>query len=68
MRQRSNTTHDIQLNLVVCLNINLIKLDPYLESDGLVRVGGRIRHDNVPRDQVIITKSVYLTQLLIQVQ
>ena len=68
VRQKKDNTHDLP-KLSLRRNSSLIKLDPYLGSDGLVRVGRRVRRANVPRDQahpVIIPKSGHLTQLLIR--
>ena len=62
VRQRKDNTRDLP-ELSLRRNSSLIKLDPYLGSDGLVCVGGRIRRANVSRDQahpVIIPKSGHL--------
>lgn len=48
---------------------SLHKLDPFVDQDGLICVGGRIRRANVPidiRHQVIIPQKGHLTNLLIQ--
>ena len=48
---------------------SLYKLDPFLDQDGLIRVGGRIRRANVSVDRkhpVIIPGTGHLTELLIR--
>lgn len=48
---------------------SLHKLDPFVDQDGLICVGGRIRRANVPIDikhQVIIPQKGHLTNLLIR--
>ena len=48
---------------------SLYKLDPFVDQDGLIRVGGRIRRANVPIDMkhpVIIPRKGHLTELLIR--
>ena len=48
---------------------SLHKLDPFVDQDGLICVGGRIRRANVPIDmkhQVIIPRKGHLTNLLIR--
>ena len=47
---------------------SLHTLDPVLGSDGVMRVGGRIRKANLPctlRNPVILTKSSRITSLII---
>ena len=48
---------------------SLYKLDPYLDDDGLIRVGGRIQRANVPTDvkhPVIVPRKDHVTELLIR--
>ena len=48
---------------------SLYKLDPFVDQDGLIRVGGRIRRANVPIDMkqpVINPRKGHLTKLLIR--
>ena len=48
---------------------SLYKLDPSMDQDGFIRVGGRIRRANVPDDvkhPVIIQRKGHLTELLIK--
>ena len=48
---------------------SLYKLDPFMDQDGLIRVGGRIRRADVPGDvkhPVIIPQKGHLTELLIK--
>ena len=48
---------------------SLYKLDPFMDQDGLIRVGGRIRRADVPGDvkhPVIIPRRGHLTELLIK--
>jgi len=47
----------------------MYRLDPYVSSDGLIRVGGRVRRANVPRQlahPVILPRNHYITHLLIR--
>jgi len=49
-------------------NNRLSRLDPYVDSDGLIRVGGRIKRANVPQDlahPVILPKEHHITRLVI---
>ena len=46
----------------------LYKLDPFMDEDGIIRVGGRIRRANIHRDKkhpAIIPKKSHITDLLI---
>ena len=46
----------------------LYRLDPYVGSDGLIGVGGRIRRANIPRDlahPVVLPKENHVTRLVI---
>ncbi len=47
---------------------NLYRLDHYIGSDGLVRVGGRIRRANIPREMAhpIILPVSHVTRLLVE--
>ena len=48
---------------------SLYKLDPFVDDDGIIRVGGRIRRADTPVDlkhPVIIPRKGHLTELLIQ--
>ena len=48
---------------------SLYRLDPFLDEDGLVRVGGRIRRSNLPIEEkhpIILPKKSHVTQLLIR--
>lgn len=48
---------------------SLYKLDPFMDQDGLIRVGGCIRRADVPGDvkhPVIIPQKGHLTELLIK--
>ncbi|XP_070550069.1 uncharacterized protein [Ptychodera flava] len=43
----------------------LYRLDPYLDKDGIIRVGGRIRQANLPREithPVLLPKQEYITK------
>ena len=47
----------------------LYKLDPFLDKDGLLRVGGRIQRANVPEDvkhPIILPRKGHVTELLIR--
>ena len=46
----------------------LYRLDPYVGSDGLIRVGGRLRRTNIPSDlahPVVLPKESHVTRLVI---
>ncbi|XP_041458034.1 uncharacterized protein LOC121410188 [Lytechinus variegatus] len=48
---------------------SLYRLDPFLDSKGLIRVGGRIQRANIPDDvkhPVIVPRDAHLTALLIR--
>lgn len=45
-----------------------IKLSPFIETDGLLRVGGRLRNANLPfasKHQILLPKSHFVTELII---
>ena len=47
---------------------SLRTLDPVLDSDGVMRVGGRVRKANLPctlKNSIILPKSIHLTSLII---
>lgn len=47
----------------------ILSLNPFLDSDGLLRVGGRLRHANVSEDQkhpIILPKSHHVNTLIIK--
>ena len=47
----------------------LHRLDPYMDSDGLIRVGGRIRRANIPRDlahPVVLPSQGHVTTMIIR--
>lgn len=47
----------------------LAKLSPYLDSDGVIRVGGRLRNSQLPDRQkhpILLAKSSYLSKLIIR--
>lgn len=51
------------------LNGKLSKLDPYLDTDGLIRVGGRLKRGNFPyaaKHQVILPKNHHAVELLVR--
>ena len=55
-------------NTEIKKNSSLYRIDPYIGNDGLLRVGGRIRRANVPRDlahPVILPKDGHITHLII---
>lgn len=48
---------------------HISRLDPYMDSDGLLRVGGRVRRANLPRDlahPVILPRQGHITRLVIE--
>jgi hypothetical protein len=48
---------------------NLLSLNPFLDKDNILRVGGRIRHSNVNLDQkhpIVIPGSHHVTKLIIE--
>ncbi|XP_070546096.1 uncharacterized protein [Ptychodera flava] len=47
---------------------SLYRFDPYIDKDGIVRVGGRIRRANLPREithPVLLPKQEHITKLVI---
>ena len=47
---------------------NLYRLDPYINEDGIIHVGGRLRRANIPRNiahPIIFPKRGHITNLLI---
>ena len=47
----------------------LYRLDPYLDADGVLRIGGRLRRANLPdsvKHPVILPKESHITRLIIQ--
>nr|CAI5822571.1 unnamed protein product [Callosobruchus analis] len=49
-------------------NSRLVQLDPILDSNGLIRVGGRLKKANIPYDtkhQIILSSTHALTKLII---
>ena len=47
----------------------MYRLDPYLDADGILRVGGRLRRANMPesvKHPVILPKRSHITELIIQ--
>jgi len=50
-------------------NSSILSLDPELSSDGLLKVGGRLRNANIPeqaKHQVILPKNHHISTLLIR--
>ena len=68
-------TRNCDQNDCVCLqsvsikrSSNLYRLDPYIDEDGIIHVGGRLRRANIPRNiahPIIFPKRGHLTNLLI---
>ncbi|XP_006817264.1 uncharacterized protein LOC102809835 [Saccoglossus kowalevskii] len=47
---------------------SLFRLDPYLDEEGIIRVGGRIRRANLPKDvahPILLPKKGHVTKVLI---
>ena len=60
----TNSSHHATIKRISAL----YKLDPFLDEDGLLRVGGRIDRSNLPTDikhPYIIPKDCHLTKLLV---
>ena len=56
-------------NSIVKVNSNLHKLDPFIDNEGLLRVGGRLRSKTSPygiKHPVIVLKKSHVTVLLIR--
>ena len=44
-------------------------LSPLMDKDGLIRVGGRLKHTNIPygwKDQVILPKDHHIPELIVR--
>ncbi|XP_048480955.1 uncharacterized protein LOC105389072 isoform X1 [Plutella xylostella] len=69
--QRNNFEEEINRlkeNLEVKRESKLSLLKPYMDNEGIVRVGGRLRHANIEEDRkhpIIIPSEGYLTTLII---
>ncbi|KAJ8364902.1 hypothetical protein SKAU_G00137330 [Synaphobranchus kaupii] len=58
----------LQANKEVSSSSSILKLDPYI-SDGLLRVGGRLRHASIEADvknPIILSKQSHVTKLLVK--
>jgi len=56
---------DISLKKTSCM----YRLDPFLDADGILRVGGRLRRANMPEDvkhPAILPRRSHITELIIQ--
>lgn len=67
--QRSSFKSDIELleKNKICSN-RIQRLTPFLDEDGMLRVGGRLRHSNLPfeaKHQIILPKNHLTVHLLI---
>lgn len=65
----TNRSHARKRNQRLRKTGSLYKLDPFMDQDGLIHVGGRIRRADVPGDvkhPVIIPRRGHLTELLIK--
>ncbi len=68
IRQLELQTRKAQSHPTVPANSKLRSLNPFLDHDGVLRVGGRLRHSQLPRDQkhpILIPRRHQLTTLLI---
>ena len=48
---------------------SLYRLDPFLDQDGILRVGGRIKRSNVPlelKNPVILPRKGHVTEMIIR--
>ncbi len=67
--QRDERTRIRSRNQMIKATSSLYKLDPFLDNDGLVRIGGRLHKATMPFEEkhpVIIPKNSHITTLLIQ--
>lgn len=65
----SNTMFRLQRNEKIERNDNLIKLNPFVHTDGLMHVGGRLQHSSMDfeiKHPIIIPKDCYVTKTLIR--
>ena len=64
----SNRTVARERNIILKRTSNVYRLDLYLDSAGLMRVGGRIRRSSLPRDiahPILLPRNSYVTDLII---
>lgn len=71
MQQQSaaNELGTINKNLLIKTNNSIIKLNPFIDKDGVMRVGGRSSFSDLPFDAkhpIILPKSNHVTKLLIE--
>ncbi len=67
--QRDERTRIRSRNQMIKATSSLYKLDPFLDNDGLVRIGGRLHKATMPFEEkhpVVIPKNSHITTLLIQ--
>ena len=70
--QRSTFGDEIELltaNEAVKGNSKLVKLDPFMDENGLIRVGGRIQQSSEPfeiKHPIVLPKDHFLTHLLVR--
>lgn len=58
----------LQVNREVCSSSSILNLDPYI-SDGLLRVGGRLRHASLEsevKNPIILSNQSHATKLLVK--
>ena len=65
----ANTMHSLQNNEKIKQNDNLIRLDPFIHTDGLLRVGGRLQRSHMDfeiKHPIILPKDCIITKCLIR--
>ena len=65
MDREAAKQRDTSLKMTSCI----YHLDPYLDAEGIMRVGGRLRRADVPKDvkhPVILPRRSHATELIIQ--
>lgn len=61
--------NNLRNDLCIGKSSKLLPLHPFLDKDGIMRVGGRLRNSNIPYSQkhpILLPKSHYVTKLIIE--
>ncbi|XP_051171031.1 uncharacterized protein LOC127287922 [Leptopilina boulardi] len=72
--QRANFQEEfkqLSQNKTIRVNSNLRALNPFLDADGLIRVGGRLKNSLLPyneKHQIVLPKNNHITNLIIRKQ
>ncbi|XP_076650259.1 uncharacterized protein LOC143357625 [Halictus rubicundus] len=65
----ANEMQDLSQGRRVHRKSKLTTLDPFLDRDGIIRVGGRLKHANIPYSQqhpIVLPRSHHITTLIIR--